>query len=216
LQEQINKSIEEAKEALEKKRKSKQLNMMSRNWGKESKESYLKFLQEVTNGEYISSPIVDPNRTTLFSTSNDNYTRNDKYSSKGSQYFEEIKLKLANLELKSELNTISNHQNIEDRNKISDRISDMMISKEQNDKKSRDELLRLEEETRYTEEKEDINREDDTKKKIEMRRYVLSVEEEESVSRALSAPHNDTVIIEKFNQDITRKKMSCLRPGKYI
>ena len=49
-----------------------------------------------------------------------------------------------------------------------------------------------------------------------MRHTDLTVEEEDVVDKALARPHDNTILIDKFNQDISRLKMSCLRPGKYI
>eukprot|EP00602_Paraphysomonas_sp_CaronLab_P000220 CAMPEP_0185030244 /NCGR_PEP_ID=MMETSP1103-20130426/17070_1 /TAXON_ID=36769 /ORGANISM="Paraphysomonas bandaiensis, Strain Caron Lab Isolate" /LENGTH=521 /DNA_ID=CAMNT_0027565287 /DNA_START=187 /DNA_END=1752 /DNA_ORIENTATION=+ len=51
---------------------------------------------------------------------------------------------------------------------------------------------------------------------VQQRRAPLSNEDEIAVDNALSSPHDDTVIIEKFKIPITRLKLSCLLPNTWL
>eukprot|EP01041_Mallomonas_annulata_P013083 gene13083-27619_t len=51
---------------------------------------------------------------------------------------------------------------------------------------------------------------------LAMRQRPLSPQEEGEVRSALSPPHDDQVLVEKFNIPMSRAKLSCLTPGAWL
>ena len=207
-------------EELDRRRKVNRYNAMSREWASNSKEEYAKFLAEIVPDYWHHELPQDKLRggggavaskqresggfdVTLHNDGRDE-VKVDDGESKGSRYFREIQLKLQQLDIE----TRDNQQLLQ----VSDRVADEMAHKEENDLAAQREIDRLEAECSPEGDKGGARDLD----LVAMRRKKLPPEEEDAVDKALASPHNGSLLIEKFNQDITRQKMSCLLPGECV
>jgi hypothetical protein len=241
----VLKEQKKAIERLHELRKRNQANHMQRGWGRESKLEYAQFLADIMPEDYLNGiqSKAAPSRGgggAVFSREQQQQQQQDEgravdqaeahvpsrphalpsadiggseegkvdgTDSKGTQYFREIGLQLSQLLLdSSKLDS--------NRAAVSDRVDEQMDRKEEKDRAAALEIERREAECALDVEVGGAAALQAAR--VAMRQFKLSEEEEDAVSRALARPHNDTILIDKFNQDISRLKMSCLLPGEGI
>ena len=206
---------------------------MQKAWGAQAKSEYEQFLYDNYPQQYPQRQSCQPRRTdTRNDTRNDTrktsgggggvYSRpsenpdtaqkedsneiggddkvNDDGDSRGGHLFNEIQKQLSRLEVGDE--------------SVVDRISERMANKGRDDRAAELEIQRKEADCSLEGNKGAGP--EAVAALVAMRHTDLTVEEEDVVDKALARPHDNTILIDKFNQDISRLKMSCLRPGKYI
>jgi Ulp1 family protease len=80
-----------------------------------------------------------------------------------------------------------------------------------------EDLKVLEAEQENTMDSLDSDSEAERLQRWEQDRYLpLSPVEEQAVDQALAPPHDETVLVERFNAPIDRRKISCLQPGLWL
>lgn len=223
---------------LKERKKANLLNQMQKKWGGSTKEEYLEFLERVLpdyareNNNASSTVLsqggggaVSSNQTArgadregaerrhgnLQSENSDQIIvkecKEDKKVStndKGSEYFRRIQEQLSKLDLSSTQRS--------SRLGVSGRIEDQMARTAEERRQAEQEIARLEAECSLDD--SEGRREERQEGLVAMRKQPLSEKEEAAVEHSLAGPHDHSVLVDKFNQDITRLKMSCLLPGR--